>query len=75
MSSMPLSELLKLDPARRAELALALWESLSEAERGSNFDLTPDEAAELDRRWSEHLKDPGSAVPWEVVSRRLDTGE
>lgn len=73
MSSIPLSELLKLDPARRAELALALWESLTEAERGSNFDLTPEEEAELDRRWAEHLKNPSSAVPWEVVSRRLDT--
>jgi putative addiction module component (TIGR02574 family) len=75
MSSIPLSELLKLEPARRAELASALWESLTEAERGSNFDMTPEEEAELDRRWSEHLKDPASAVPWEVVSRRLDTRE
>jgi putative addiction module component (TIGR02574 family) len=75
MSSMPLSELLKLEPARRAELALALWESLSEIERGSNFDLTPADVAELDRRWLEHLKDPGSAVPWDIVRRRLQTGE
>jgi putative addiction module component (TIGR02574 family) len=75
MSSIPLSELLKLEPARRAELALVFWESLSEAERGANFDLVPEEEAELNRRWSEHLEDPGSAVPWEVVSRKLDTGE
>jgi hypothetical protein len=41
-----LSELLKLPATERAELAMALWESLSEAEREGEFELTPEEAAE-----------------------------
>jgi putative addiction module component (TIGR02574 family) len=34
---------------------MALWESLSEAERDTELQLTPEQAAELDRRWVEHL--------------------
>ena len=46
-----LSELLKLPPGERAELAMALWESLSAAERETALELAPEQAAELDRRW------------------------
>src|SRR5690606_17417916 len=44
-----LSELLKLSSQERAELALALWESLTDAERHAEFSLTPEDEAELDR--------------------------
>jgi len=44
--SLALSELLKLPAGERAELAMALWESLSEAEREAGIDLTSDEAAD-----------------------------
>ena len=74
MSSTPLSELLKLDPAERAELALALWESLTDTERNVRLELTPEQEAELDRRWAEHLENPGSAIPWEIVRRKLEDG-
>ncbi|HSR68542.1 MAG TPA: addiction module protein [Acidobacteriota bacterium] len=66
-----LSQLLKLPAGDRAELAMALWESLSGAEREESLALTDEQAAELDRRWKEHLADPGSAVPWSEVQRRL----
>ena len=39
-----LSELLKLPAGERAELAMALWESLSEAEREGELELTPEES-------------------------------
>ena len=39
-----LSELLKLPPGERAELAMALWESLSDAERAGELELTPEQA-------------------------------
>lgn len=45
-----LSELLKLPAGERAELAMALWESLSEAERKGELELPAEQAAELDRR-------------------------
>ena len=71
MASSPLSELFKLPAADRAELAMALWESLSDSEREDAFELTDDQRAELDRRWSEHLANPGSAIPWSEVRRKL----
>ena len=66
-----LSELLKLPAGERAELAVALWESLSNAERGAELELTLEQAAELDRRWVEHVQRPGSAISWNDVRRRL----
>ena len=66
-----LSELLKLPAGERAELAMALWESLSEAEREGEFGSTPEEVAELDRRWMEHVQRPDSTIPWDDVRRGL----
>ena len=71
MSSNTLSELLKLPAGERAELAMALWESLTDAEREGELTLTAEQQAELDRRWAEHLENPGSAVPWQEVRRKL----
>jgi putative addiction module component (TIGR02574 family) len=47
-----IDELLKLPPAERIEIALALWESLEDAERDSAFELTPELKSERDRRWA-----------------------
>ncbi|MDE0446719.1 MAG: addiction module protein [Spirochaetaceae bacterium] len=71
MSSRSFSELVKLPPGERAELAMALWDSLSADERQAELELSPEEAAELDRRWREHLEGPDSAVPWDEVRREL----
>lgn len=71
MASISIDELLKLSASERIEIAMALWESLSDAEREAHFKLTPGQEAELDRRWAEHLADPGSAIPWETVEREL----
>ena len=71
MYSPPFSELLKLSASERAELAMVLWESLSADEREAELELSPEEAAELDRRWREHVENPDSAVPWDEVRRRL----
>jgi len=71
MSPTDLTQLLKLPPGERADLAMVLWESLTEAERGTELSPAPDQRAELDRRWLEHLADPGSAVPWDGVRRKL----
>lgn len=71
MSTTPISELLKLPASARAELAMALWDSLASAEREAALALTPSQEAELDRRWAEHVRHPESAVPWEDVLRQL----
>ena len=71
MHSSPLRELLKLPAGDRAELAMALWESLSDAEREGALRLTDEQRAELDRRWAEHLANPDSGIPWSEVRSKL----
>jgi putative addiction module component (TIGR02574 family) len=70
---MPISldELLKLPPAERVEIALALWDSLEDTEIDRLLPLTDAQKAELDRRLAEHERDPHSAIPWEQVRREL----
>ena len=48
----------KLSAANRTDLAVSLWESLSDQERRAAGQLSNEEKAELDRRWAEHLADP-----------------
>ena len=71
MASNPLTELLKLPAGDRADLAMSLWESLSDVEREGQLELSDAERAELDRRWTEHLANPESAIPWTVVRSKL----
>ena len=71
MQSSPLAQLLNLPAGDRAELAMALWESLTEAEREGELGLTDEQRVELDRRWAEHVGNPGSAIPWSEVRRKL----
>ncbi len=62
------SELMKLTPTERIDLVQDLWDSIAQ------HDLPPlseEEKAELDRRYAEHLRDPGSALKWEDVKARL----
>ena len=74
MSATNLAELLKLPAGERAEVAIALWESLTDEARSAALDLTPEEQAELERRWAEHEANPGSAAPWDKVRRKLRNG-
>ena len=71
MAPNTLTELLKLPSGERAELAMALWASLDDAQRGAELALTAEQAAELDRRFAEHQADPGTAIPWEDVRGKL----
>jgi len=50
---------------------MALWESLSDAEHEVQIHLSDEDRAELDRRWAEHLADPGSGAPWSKVRTKL----
>ena len=66
-----LTDLLRLPSGERADLAMALWASLDDAQRGVELALTPAQATEFDRRLEEHRADPSSALPWEDVRRKL----
>ena len=74
MLSETLAALLELPAKDRIELAMALWESLTDDERESELVPTPEQEAELDRRLAEHLANPGNAIPWEDVRRKLAGG-
>ena len=63
--------LLRLCAADRAELAMSLWESLSDQLRDAATDLNDVQKAELARRWTEHLANPKSAISWSDVRRNL----
>ena len=64
MTPKTFTPLLRLPAAERADLALALWESLNDAERAAAFPTTPELAAELDRRMADHVSDPSRSIPW-----------
>lgn len=66
-----LTKLLELPATERVDIAMALWDSLTAAEQEAEFDLTPDQRAELDRRLAEHIADPSSAIPWDEVRRKF----
>ena len=71
MLSNTLAELLKLPASQRVEIAMALWESLTDTEREAELALSPEQEAELDRRLAEHVANPDSAIPWDEVRRKL----
>lgn len=69
-----LDELMQLTPTERLDIAEKLWDSVhppGSARPGEDFELTEEQKAEIDRRIAEHERDPGSAIPWEVVRERL----
>ena len=70
-----MAELLRLSAHERVDLALALWESLEEADREAALALTPEQSAEFDRRLAEHRADPGTAIPWEKVRKKFIGGQ
>jgi putative addiction module component (TIGR02574 family) len=66
-----LDALLKLPASDRAELAMALWDSLTDAEHDAEFTLSDELRVELDRRWEQYLANPEAAVPLDVAKERL----
>jgi putative addiction module component (TIGR02574 family) len=69
-----LTKLLELPATERVDIAMALWDSLTPAEQEAEFDLTPEQRAELERRLAEHIADPASAIAWDEVRRKLLRG-
>lgn len=69
-----LTKFLALSATERVDIAMALWDSLTPAEQEAEFDLTPEQRAELEHRLTEHIADPASAVPWEEMRRKLLRG-
>lgn len=51
----------------RLRLLYDLWDELSAGATG--FDLTDEEQEELERRFTEHVAEPGSSIAWEQVRK------
>lgn len=64
-----IDQLRRLPLETRLEIIEALWDSV-EREAGP-FPISDRFADELDRRFQEHVTDPGSSIPWEEVRARL----
>jgi putative addiction module component (TIGR02574 family) len=65
-----LSDLFKLSPAERIQLAEDLWDSVA-ADPENVPALSEAQRAEVERRLDEHARDPLSARPWNEVRARL----
>jgi putative addiction module component (TIGR02574 family) len=61
-----LEQIEHLPPAERQEVVAKVWEKYGDVE------LTPEEAAELDRRLADFEKNPRDGVPWEQVEANLN---
>ncbi len=65
-----LSELFKLSPAERIQLAEDLWDSVA-ADPEAHPPLTDAQCAEIERRLDEHARNPSAAKSWDEVRARL----
>lgn len=64
------SELLKLTPAERIQLAEDLWDSVA-ADPAHLPALSESERREIERRLADHADDPSSAKTWDEVRTKL----
>ena len=69
MSSIEISELLEPSVPERLRLVEAIWDSI--AEHPDALPFSDAERVELDRRWTDHLKDPTAGAPWSDVKARI----
>jgi|KBSSwiStaDraftv2_1062776.scaffolds.fasta_scaffold1194849_2 putative addiction module component (TIGR02574 family) len=69
MNKALLNELMQLSPADRIELAYELWDSIPAD--STDFQLTPDQQQEIERRMAEHERDPSRAMTLEQFEARL----
>ncbi len=56
--------------SERIHLVEDIWDSIA-AETPGVLQLSPEERAELHRRYAMHQADPSSSVPWEQVRAAL----
>ncbi len=68
MNKSVLKELLELTPEERIELAEDLWDSIEPEKMPP---LTAEQKQEIERRYTEHVRDPERGSTWEDVKTRL----
>ena len=70
MKHISVADVVALPVAERLRLVEAIWDSIAEVPE--QLELSPAQAAELDRRLAELEKDPTLGSPWEEVRARLE---
>ena len=65
-----LTELLKLSPEERIQLAEDLWDSVA-ADHDGLPPLSDAQRTEIERRLTTHADDPSTALDWDDVRKRL----
>lgn len=70
-SAYDLKALRRLSVAERIQLVEDLWDSIAEDDPDAAFPVTPELAAELDRRLAAHERNPSAAEDWNTVRRRI----
>jgi putative addiction module component (TIGR02574 family) len=66
-SDIDFEALRRLSVPERLQLVADLWDSIASDAPDEAFPMTPELAAELDRRWAAHQANPEAARPWEEV--------
>jgi putative addiction module component (TIGR02574 family) len=61
----------RLSVSERLRLVEDLWDSIAEDAPDEALPVSPELAAELDRRLAEHEANPDDVVPWEAARARL----
>ncbi len=64
-----MSTVLELPIAERLRLVEAIWDSI--AEHPDALPLSDAEREELDRRWTDYLKNPTAGASWSEVKARI----
>ncbi len=73
MSSVSISDLLKLPVAERIRLVEAIWDSIAAVPDA--VELSAEQCQELDRRWAAYERDPSAGTPWAEVRSRISRGK
>lgn len=73
MSSVSMSDLLKLPVAERIRLVEAIWDSIAAVP--DSVELTAEQRQELERRWDAYVQDPDAGAPWADVRSRIARSE
>jgi len=66
-----LAKLRELPVAERLQLVEDLWDTIIEDAPDEALPLSPELAAELDRRLAEHEADPAAARPWAEIRAEI----
>ncbi len=73
-SAYDLKALRRLSVAERIQLVEDLCDSIAEEDPDVASPVTPELAAELDRRLADHERNPSAAEDWNAVRRRITNG-